>query len=67
MLRVSLCEKLSDVWQEDVADEVKLGRKTSVIRWICGFSSQERKKSGELRESLGLEPSSFLIGNDRLR
>jgi len=30
----------------------------SMIRWMCGVKLNERKKSEELRELLGLEPVS---------
>jgi len=38
----------------------------SMIRWMCGVKLNERKKSEELRELLGLEPVS-LIKKSRLR
>ena len=31
---------------------------SSMIRWMCGVKLNERKKSEELREFLGLEPVS---------
>ena len=39
----------------------------SMIRWICGVRLNERKKSEELRELLGLEPVSLMIIKSRLR
>ena len=39
----------------------------SMIRWICGVQLNERKKSEELRELLGLEPVSLMIKKSRLR
>ena len=39
----------------------------SMIRWMCGVKLNERKKSEELRELLGLEPVSLMIRKSRLR
>jgi len=39
----------------------------SMIRWICGVKLNERKKSKELGELLGLEPVSLMIKKSRLR
>ena len=39
----------------------------STIRWMCGVKLNERKKSEELRELLGLEPVSLMIKKSRLR
>ena len=39
----------------------------SVIRWMCGVKLNERKKSEELGELLGLEPVSLMIIKSRLR
>ena len=41
----------------------------SMIRWMCGVKLNERKKSEELRELLGLEPvyNSLMIKKSRLR
>ena len=36
-------------------------------RWMCGVKLNERKKSEELRELLGLEPVSLMIKKSRLR
>ena len=38
-----------------------------MIRWMCGVKLNERKKSEELRELLGLEPVSLMIIKSRLR
>ena len=38
-----------------------------MIRWMCGIKLNERKKSEELRELLGLEPVSSMIKKSRLR
>jgi len=38
----------------------------NLIRWICGVKLNERKKSEELRELLGLEPVSLMIKKSRL-
>jgi len=39
----------------------------SMIRWMCGVKLNERKKSEELRELLGLEPVSLMIKKSKLR
>ena len=39
----------------------------SMIRWMCAVKLNERKKSEELRELLGLEPVSWIIKKSRLR
>ena len=39
----------------------------SMIRWMCGVKLNERKKSEEFRELLGLEPVSLVIKKSRLR
>ena len=39
----------------------------SMIRWMCGVKLNDRKKSEELRELLGLEPVSLTIKKNRLR
>jgi len=39
----------------------------SMIRWMCGVKLNERKKSEELTELLGLEPVSVMIKKSRLR
>jgi len=39
----------------------------SMIRWMCGVKLNERKKSEELRELLGLEPVSLMNKKSRLR
>jgi len=39
----------------------------SMIRWMCGVKLNERKKSEELRELLGLEPVNVMIKKSRLR
>jgi len=38
-----------------------------MIRWMCGVKLNERKKSEELRELLGLDPVSLMIKKSRLR
>ena len=55
-----LCEELSDAWQWDLAMEVEHELKLnhtemSMIRWMCRVKLNERKKSEELWELLGLE------------
>jgi len=39
----------------------------SMIRWMCGVKLNEKKKSEELRELLGLESVSLMIKRSRLR
>ena len=39
----------------------------SMIRWMCGVKLNERKKSEELTELLGLEPVSLMLKKSRLR
>ena len=49
-----------------VEHELKLNHtEMSVIRWMCGVKLNERKKSEELRELLGLEPVSLMIKKSR--
>ena len=38
-----------------------------MIRWMCGVKLNERKKSEELRELLGLQPVSLMIKKSSLR
>jgi len=58
----------SETWPMNVEHELKLNRtEMSMIRWTCGVKLNERKKSHELRELLGLEPVSLMIKNSRLR
>ena len=50
-----------------VEHELKMNRtEMSMIRWMCGIKLNERKKSEELRELLGLEPVSSTIKQSRL-
>ena len=47
---------------------MKLNRtEISMIRWMCEVKLNERKKSEELRELLGLEAVSLMIKKSRLR
>jgi len=39
----------------------------NMLRWMCAVKLNERKKSEELRELLGLEPVSLMIKKSRLR
>ena len=49
-----------------VEHELKLNRtEMSMIRWMCGVKLNERKKSEELRELLGLEQVSLMIKKSR--
>ena len=51
----------SETWSMKVEQELKLNRtEISMIRWMCGIKLNERKKSEELRELLGLEPVSLI-------
>ena len=51
-----------------VEHEVKMNRnEMSMIRCMCGVKLNERKKSEELRELLGLEPVSLMIKKSKLR
>ena len=51
-----------------VEHELKMNRtEMSMIRWMCGVKLNDRKKSEELRELLGLEPVSLMIKKSRLR
>ena len=58
----------SETWLMKVQHELKMNRtEMSMIRWMCGVKLNERKKSEELGELLGLEPVSLMIKNSRLR
>ena len=58
----------SKTWPMKVEHELKLNcTEMSMIRWMCGVKINERKKSEELRELLGLEPISLMIKRSRLR
>jgi len=58
----------SETWPMKVEHELKLNRpEISTIRWMCGVKLNERKKSKELRELLGLEPVSLMIKKSGLR
>ena len=49
-----------ETWPMKVEHELKLNRtEMSMITWMCGVKLNERKKSEELKELLGLEPVSF--------
>ena len=51
-----------------VEHELKMNRtEMSMIRWMCGVKLNERKKSEDSRELLGLEPVSLMIKKSRLR
>jgi len=59
----------SETWPMKVEHELKLNDRTemSMIRWMCVVKLNERKKSEELRELLGLELVSLMIKKSRLR
>ena len=59
---------VSEIWPMKIEHELKLNRtEMSMIRWMCGVKLNEKKKSEELRELLGLEPVSVIIKKSRLR
>ena len=52
----------SETWPMNVEHELKMYRsEMSMTRWMCWVKLNERKKSEELRELLGLEPVSLMI------
>ena len=57
----------SETWPLKVEHELTFRTEMSMIRWMCGVKLNERKKSEELRELLGLEPVSLIIKKSRLR
>jgi len=58
----------SETWPMKVEHELKMNRtEMSMIRWMCVVKLNERKKSEELRELLGLEPVSLMIKKISLR
>jgi len=58
----------SETWPMKVEHELKLNcTEMSMIRCICGVKLNERNKSIELGELLGLEPVSLMIRKSRLR
>ena len=58
----------SETWRTKVEHELKLNRtEMSMIRWMCGVKLNDRKKSKELRELLGLETVSMMIKKSRSR
>jgi len=64
MLLVSCLMNGSENWPMKVEHELKMNR---MIRWMCWVKLNDRKKSEELRELLGLEPVSLTIKKSRLR
>ena len=58
----------SETWPMKAEHELKMNRtEMSMIRWMCGVKLNERKKSEELTELLGLAPVSLMIKKSRLR
>ena len=58
----------SETWAMKVEHELKMNRtEMSMIRWICGVKLNERKKSQELGELIGLQPVSMMTKKSRLR
>jgi len=58
----------SETWPMKVEHGLKLNCiEMSMIRWMCGVKLNERKKSEELGELLGLEPVSLMIKKSMLR
>ena len=53
----------SETWPVKVEHKLKM----NLIRWMCGVKLNERKKSEELGDLLGLEPVSLMIKKSRLR
>ena len=53
----------SESWPMKVEHRTEM----SMIRWMCWVKLNERKKSEELKELLGLEPVSLTIKKSRLR
>jgi len=50
-----------------VEHETKLDRhEMSMLRWMYGFNLKDNKKNTEIRELLGLDPSSLSIKRGRL-
>ena len=51
----------SETWPMKVEHGLKLNRTEIILtRWMCGVKPNERKKSEELRELLGLELVSLI-------
>ena len=58
----------SETWPMKVEHELKLNcTEMCMIRWMCRVKLNERKKSEELRELLGLEQVSLMTIKSRLR
>ena len=58
----------NETWPMKVEHELKMNRtEISMIRCMSGVKLNERKKSEELRELLGLEPVSLMIKKSRFR
>ena len=58
----------SETWLIKVEHDSKMNcTEMSMIRWICGVKLNERKKTKELGELIGLEPVSLMIKKSRLR
>jgi len=50
----------SENWPMKVEHELKMNRtEMNMIRWMCGFKLNERKKSEELRELYRIGTSQF--------
>jgi len=57
----------SETWPMKVEHKLKPNcTEMSMIRWMCEVKLNERKKSEEFRELLGLEPVSLVIKKNRL-
>jgi len=57
----------SETWPMKVEHELKINHtEMNVIRWMCGVKLNDRKKSKEVRELLGLEPVSLITKKSRL-
>ena len=59
---------VSKSWAVNAEQEAKLERaEMRMVRWMCGVSLIEKKTNAELRESMGIEKTSDVMGHSRLR
>ena len=57
-----------ETWPMKAEHEVRMDwTEMNMIRWMCEIKLNERKRSEELRELLGLVPISLMIKKSRLR
>ena len=58
----------SETWPLKVGDLERLERtERSMMRWMCGVSLKDRRKSEELQQQLGIECVSDVMRRGRLR